>query len=93
MKRNKFIQLGSTALLAGLTLPWQKSFGLVAGRDIITYSPPASDSMLVNPGMGFETFHCFIGRYNMKPAIRFANKGNEKDKWLPLEGRKIKILN
>jgi len=49
--------------------------------------------MLVNPGMGFVTFHCFIGRYNMKPAIRFANKGNEKDKWLPLEGRKIKILN
>ncbi|MFW6277070.1 MAG: DUF4832 domain-containing protein [Prolixibacteraceae bacterium] len=61
MKRNKFIRLGSTAVLAGLTLPWQKTFGFAAGRDVITYTPPATDSVLVNPGMGFETFHSFNG--------------------------------
>ncbi len=60
MQRRKFIQTGTTVSIAGMVAP-VRAFGSFAGPPVRVFEPEPSDEILVNPGMGFETFHCFNG--------------------------------
>ncbi len=59
MKRRHFIQTGSAAMAAAMATP---AFPLLRGCSqgrVQVFEPESSDALLVNPGMGFETFNCF----------------------------------
>jgi hypothetical protein len=59
MQRRKFIQIGTAATLAGMVAPGSS---FAAGiRPSKVFEPEPFDGILVNPGMGFETFNCFNG--------------------------------
>jgi hypothetical protein len=57
MDRRTFLHFGSSACLAGMT-PFLNT-GLSQENHNQIIEPQASDALIANPGMGFETFHCF----------------------------------
>lgn len=61
MNRRNFIKLSSCCLLGDIVCPWMRNpaWARQAGNYIV--EPEATDEVLVNPGMGFETFHSFNG--------------------------------
>jgi hypothetical protein len=59
MKRRNFLKLGSSALYAGIACPWLQHHVWAEQKGFQIIEPQASDEVLVNPGMGFETFHSF----------------------------------
>lgn len=60
MQRRKFIRIGTTASIAGMVAP-VPSFASGKRPAIKVFEPEPSGEILVNPGMGFETFNCFNG--------------------------------
>src|SRR4030042_6104472 len=92
MNRRDFIKLSSCCLLGSIVLPrignpaWERQ----AGNYIV--EPEVTDEVLVNPGMGFETFHSFNGDgQNMwaenYPECSIAYFRFYWDKLEPQEGR------
>ena len=61
MNRRFFIKLSSCCLLGGTVCPWKgnPAWARQSGNYIV--EPEASDEVLVNPGIGFETFNSFNG--------------------------------
>lgn len=59
MNRRDFIKLGSCCLLSSAIYPRQRNSAWARQTDNIIIEPEESDEVLVNPGMGFETFHSF----------------------------------
>jgi hypothetical protein len=67
MNRREFLQLGSgQAVVACLGVA---SWGRQAGGQVI--EPEQTDEVLVNPGMGFETFHSFNADGRIKRAAHY----------------------
>ncbi len=54
MNRRDFIKLSSSCLLGGIASP-----GCARQADDYIVEPKATDEVLINPGMGFETFNSF----------------------------------
>ena len=61
MNRRDFIKLSSSCLLGGIAGPWVPNPAWARQADKNIVEPEATDEVLVNPGMGFETFHSFNG--------------------------------
>ena len=59
MNRRDFIKLGSCCLLGSTACPRQWNPAWARQADNIIIEPEETDEVLVNPGMGFETFHSF----------------------------------
>ena len=59
MNRRDFIKLSSSCLLGGLACPRMRNPAWARQADNYIFEPEATDEVLVNPGMGFETFHSF----------------------------------
>jgi hypothetical protein len=59
MNRRDFIKLSSSCLLGGMTSPWPLNPARARQADKNIIEPDSTDEVLVNPGMGFETFHSF----------------------------------
>ena len=71
MNRRDFIKLSSSCLLGSITSPWapNPAWALQADKNIV--EPETIDEVLVNPGMGFETFHSFNGDVENKRAENY----------------------
>ena len=61
MNRRDFIKLGSCCLLGGTVRSRVRNPAWAHQADNYIVEPEESDQVLVNPGMGFETFHSFNG--------------------------------
>lgn len=61
MNRRDFIKLSSCCLLGGTVCPRRWNPAWARQGDNYIFEPEESDELLVNPGMGFETFHSFNG--------------------------------
>jgi len=61
MNRRDFIKLSSSSLLGGIVCPWMQNIAGVCQTGNYIVEPEATDEVLINPGMGFETFHSFNG--------------------------------
>ena len=61
MNRRDFIKLSSCCLLGGTICPWMRDPAWARKTDNYIVEPEVTDEALVNPGMGFETFHSFNG--------------------------------
>jgi hypothetical protein len=59
MNRRDFVKLGSCCLLSSAVCPRQRNSVWARQADNIIVEPEETDEVLVNPGMGFETFHSF----------------------------------
>ncbi len=91
MNRRRFLKTASASVLGPAAVhlsdtAWARRSGFVV------VEPKASDELLVNPGMGFETFHCFnaderIRRLDYYPECSIAYYRFYWDKLEPREGR------
>ena len=61
MNRRDFIKLSSCCLLGSTVCPWMRNPAWARQADNYIFEPEATDEVLVNPGMGFETFNSFNG--------------------------------
>jgi hypothetical protein len=61
MNRREFIKLSSCCLLGDTVYPWKRNPVWARQSDNYVVEPEATDEVLVNPGMGFETFNSFNG--------------------------------
>jgi hypothetical protein len=61
MNRRDFIKLSSTCLLGSMASPWVQNPAMARQMDNNIVEPDPADEVLVNPGMGFETFNSFNG--------------------------------
>jgi hypothetical protein len=61
MNRRDFIKISSSCLLGGTLCPRQRNPAWARQADNYIVEPEATDEVLANPGMGFETFHSFNG--------------------------------
>ena len=61
MNRRRFIKLGSSSVLGGIAHCGARSATWTRQTDNIIIEPEMTDEVLINPGMGFETFNSFNG--------------------------------
>jgi len=61
MKRRDFIKLSSYCLLGSTVYPRMRNPVWAHQTDNHIIEPEATDEVLINPGIGFETFHSFNG--------------------------------
>jgi hypothetical protein len=61
MNRRDFIKLSSCCLLSSAVYPRMQTQAWASQADNHIIEPEGTDEVLVNPGMGFETFHSFNG--------------------------------
>jgi len=59
MNRRDFIKLSSSCLLGSIASPWAPNPAWTSQADKNIVEPNPTDELMVNPGMGFETFHSF----------------------------------
>jgi len=59
MNRREFLKSGSAAMLAKAGIGAVGRSAWAQHDDYKVIEPEATDEILVNPGMGFETFHSF----------------------------------
>ena len=92
MNRRDFIKLSSSCLLGGIVCSRMRNpaWARQAGNYIV--EPEVTDEVLINPGMGFETFHSFNGdQRNISaenyPECSIAYFRFYWDKLEPQEGR------
>jgi hypothetical protein len=91
MNRRDFIKLSSCCLLGSTVCPWKQNPAWASQADNYIVEPEESEQVLVNPGMGFETFHSFNGdQRNVSaenyPECSIAYFRFYWDKLEPLEG-------
>ena len=86
------MKLGSSSLLGGMVYSDMQSaaWARASGNQVI--EPEPTDDILINPGMGFETFHCFNGderdrRAENYPESSIAYFRFYWDKLEPQEGK------
>ncbi len=71
VNRRKLLKLGASGLLGGAVSAAMRSNAMAAGSRIQLIKPQTTDAILVNPGMGFETFHCFNGDERLAGARNY----------------------
>jgi hypothetical protein len=71
MNRRDFIKLGSSCLLGSMASSWIPNPAYANQADNIIVEPDSTDEVLVNPGMGFETFHSFNEDHRNKPTDNY----------------------
>jgi len=90
MDRREFLKLGSVSVLGAVGSSLQ---GRATGTsDGLAFEPKAIDGPIVNPGIGFETFHCFneddrIARASNYPECSIAYFRFYWDLLEPTEGK------
>ena len=61
VNRRDFAKIGSVVLLSTIAKPWMQNTTWAGPQGQHIIEPEASDEVLTNPGMGFETFNSFNG--------------------------------
>jgi len=92
MKRRDFIKLGSSCLLGSMASSWPPDAAWADNTNKNIFELDTTDEVLVNPGMGFETFHSFNEDHLNKSADNYPECSIAYfrfywDKLEPYEGR------
>ncbi len=92
MDRRRFLKVGSAGVLGSIVSSGLHNAAWALQTEHLVVKPEITDEILVNPGMGFETFHCFngdqrIARAENYPKCSIAYFRFYWDKLEPEEGR------
>lgn len=71
VNRRDFAKIGSVVLLSAIAKPWMQNTTWADQQRYRVIEPEASDEVLINPGMGFETFNSFNGDRQNKRAENY----------------------